>query len=400
MPPRRRSRVLPVSLAVLAVLVLLSVGIYLGGHPEDLPGPIRNALVSDDVKTTQEAFDLIEQDYYRKVKSSTLVNSGISGAVASLHDRFSTYLDPTAYRRFLEQSKGRFSGIGTEVVPDKLGLRVTRVFPGTPAAKAGIKAGDRIVAVGGVPIAGKPVEQTTSLIRGKPGTFVTITVQSGKPPVRRQVRVARAQVSTPSVAPALRTVNGVKLGYDAVSGFTSGVHGELRQAVERQRAAGAKGILIDMRSNGGGLLNEAVLVSSIFIEHGRIVSTKGRVAQANKVYDATGGALKGNFPIVVLVNHDTASAAEIVTAALQERRGAKVVGTRTFGKGVFQEVREMSNGGALDITVGQYFTPNGRNLGGGGVKEGAGIAPDIPVADVKRQLPVALSTLAAEARSH
>jgi carboxyl-terminal processing protease len=207
-------------------------------------------------------------------------------------------------------------------------------------------------------------------------------------------------VSTPSVAPALRTVNGVKLGYDAVSGFTSGVHGELRQAVERQRAAGAKGILIDMRSNGGGLLNEAVLVSSIFIEHGRIVSTKGRVAQANKVYDATGGALKGNFPIVVLVNHDTASAAEIVTAALQERRGAKVVGTRTFGKGVFQEVREMSNGGALDITVGQYFTPNGRNLGGGGVKEGAGIAPDIPVADVKRQLPVALSTLAAEARSH
>ncbi|HEV7459876.1 MAG TPA: S41 family peptidase [Solirubrobacteraceae bacterium] len=400
MPPRRRSPVLPVSLAVLAVLVLLSVGIYLGGHPEDLPGPIRNALVSDDVKTTQEAFDLIEQDYYRKVKSSTLVNSGISGAVASLHDRFSTYLDPTAYRRFLEQSKGRFSGIGTEVVPDKLGLRVTRVFPGTPAAKAGIKAGDRIVAVGGVPIAGKPVEQTTSLIRGKPGTFVTITVQSGKPPVRRQVRVARAQVSTPSVAPALRTVNGVKLGYDAVSGFTSGVHGELRQAVERQRAAGAKGILIDMRSNGGGLLNEAVLVSSIFIEHGRIVSTKGRVAQANKVYDATGGALKGNFPIVVLVNHDTASAAEIVTAALQERRGAKVVGTRTFGKGVFQEVREMSNGGALDITVGQYFTPNGRNLGGGGVKEGAGIAPDIPVADVKRQLPVALSTLAAEARSH
>jgi carboxyl-terminal processing protease len=400
MPPRRRSPVLPVSLAVLAVLVLLSVGIYLGGHPEDLPGPIRSALVSDDVKTTQEAFDLIEQDYYRKVKSSTLVNSGISGAVDSLHDRFSTYLDPTAYRRFLEQSKGRFSGIGTEVVPDKLGLRVTRVFPGTPAAKAGIKAGDRIVAVGGVPIAGKPVEQTTSLIRGKPGTFVTITVQSGKPPVRRQVRVARAQVSTPSVAPALRTVNGVKLGYDAVSGFTSGVHGELRQAVERQRAAGAKGILIDMRSNGGGLLNEAVLVSSIFIEHGRIVSTKGRVAQANKVYDATGGALKGNFPIVVLVNHDTASAAEIVTAALQERRGAKVVGTRTFGKGVFQEVREMSNGGALDITVGQYFTPNGRNLGGGGVKEGAGIAPDIPVADVKRQLPVALSTLAAEARSH
>ena len=398
MPPRRRSSVLPVTLAALAVLVLLSAGIYLGGHPEDLPAPIRNALVSDDVKTTQEAFDLIQQDYYRKVKTSALVNSGIAGAVTSLHDRFSSYLDPAAYRRFLEQSKGRFSGIGTEVVPDKRGLRVTRVFPGTPAAKAGIRAGDRIVAVGGASIAGKPIEQTTSLIRGRPGTFVTITVESGKPTASRQLRVARAQVSTPSVTSRLRTVNGVKIGYNAVAGFTSGVHGELRRAVERQRGAGAKGVLIDMRNNGGGLLNEAVLLSSIFIERGRIVSTKGRMPRANKVYDAAGGALKGSFPIVVLVNHDTASAAEIVTAALQERRGAKVVGTRTFGKGVFQEVKEMSNGGALDITVGQYFTPNGRNLGGGGVKEGAGIAPDVPVADAKRQLDVALKTLAAEAR--
>jgi carboxyl-terminal processing protease len=399
MPPRRRSSVLPVTLAVLAVLVLLSVGVYLGGHPEDLPSPIRNALVSDEVKTTQEAFDLIEQDYYRKVKTSTLVNSGIAGAVAALHDRFSAYLDPGAYRRFLDQSKGRFSGIGTEVVPDQRGLGGTRVFPGTPAAKAGIKVGDRIVAVAGSSIAGKPIEQTTSLIRGKPGTFVTITVESGTPPTRRQLRVARAHVSTPSVTSSLRTVNGVKVGYDAVSGFTSGVHGELRGAIERQRAAGAKGILLDMRNNGGGLLNEAVLVASIFIERGRIVSTKGRMPRANKVYEAAGGALKGSFPIVVLANHDTASAAEIVTAALQERRGAKVVGRRTFGKGVFQEVREMSNGGALDITIGQYFTPNGRNLGGGGIKEGAGIAPDIPIAGTKPQLDAALKTLAAEARS-
>ena len=122
------------------------------------------------------------------------------------------------------------------------------------------------------------------------------------------------------------------------------------------------------------------------------------MGRANKVYQATGGALQGSFPVVVLVNHDTASAAEIVTAALQERRGAKVVGTRTFGKGVFQEVQELTNGGALDITVGQYFTPNGRNLGGGGVREGAGIAPNVPVADARRQLGVALSTLAAEAR--
>src|SRR5204862_5106174 len=119
--------------------------------------------------------------------SSALVNSGIAGAVASLHDRFSSYLDPAAYGRFLEQSKGRFSGIGTEVAPDKRGLRVTRVFPGTPAAKAHIKVDDRIVAVGAARIAGKPIEQTTSLIRGRPGAFVTITYDAGMNPSRRKL---------------------------------------------------------------------------------------------------------------------------------------------------------------------------------------------------------------------
>ena len=398
MPPRRRSPILPVTLATLAALALLCLGIYLGGHPESLPSPLRNALVSADVKTTQEAFDVIKNDYYRKIKTGRLVNDGIGGAVRSLDDRFSNYLDPTAYRRFLEQSNGRFSGIGTEVVQDPRGLRITRVFPNTPAARAGIHVGDRVVAVAGSSIAGKPSQVTTGLIRGRPGTFVTLTIQSGRPPRRRTLRVARAQVSAPSVTSQLKTVNGVKLGYDAVSSFTAGVHGELRQAIDRQRRAGAKGILLDLRDNGGGLLDEAVLVSSIFIDRGTIVTTKGRT-RAKRVYEATGGAIKRRFPVVVLVNRDTASASEIVTAALQERRGAKVVGTRTFGKGVFQEVKELSNGGALDITVGEYFTPDGRNLGGGGVKEGAGIAPDVPVAGGgARQLATALRTLAAQSR--
>jgi carboxyl-terminal processing protease len=398
MSPRRRSSILPVTLAALAVLALLCLGIYLGGHPESLPGPVRNALVSEDVKTTQEAFDVIKNDYYRKVTTGRLVNQGITGAVRSLDDRFSNYLDPSAYRRFLEQSNGRFSGIGTEVVQDPRGLRITRVFPNTPAAKAGIRVGDRVVAVGGKSIAGRPSQETTALIRGKPGTFVTLTVESGKPPRRRTLRVARAHVSAPSVTGRLRTVGGVKIGYDAVAGFTSGVHGELRQAIDRQRRAGAKAVLLDLRDNGGGLLDEAVLVSSIFIDRGTIVTTRGRT-RSKRVYEATGGAIKGSFPIVVLVNRNTASASEIVTAALQERRGAKVVGTRTFGKGVFQEVKELSNGGALDITVGEYFTPNRHNLGGGGVKEGAGIAPNVPVTGSgNHQLDVALRTLAAESR--
>jgi carboxyl-terminal processing protease len=395
----RRSQVLPTTLLAVAVPLLVIAGIFLGGHPEVLPSPLSKALVSEDVRTTEEAFSLIRRDYFRKISTDKLVNSGIAGAVRSLNDRFSTYLDPKAYRQFRDQSRGEVSGIGVEVVEDRRGLRITRVFPDAPAAKGGIGRGDLIVGVEGRPIVGVPSQVASALIRGKPGTSVRLTVMEGTR--RREVRVTRARVFT-SVSSRAQTVDGVRVGVDALSGFTSGVHGELRQAIDSQLRHGAKGILLDMRDNGGGLLSEAVLVSSIFIPHGPIVSTDGRTRK-RKVYEATGGEIKQPFKVVVLVNHDTASAAEIVTAALQERRSAKVVGQRTFGKGVFQAIEELSNGGALDITVGQYFTPNGRNLGGGGTKPGAGIMPDIPIAPPRRDqrdrsLDVALRTLAAEAR--
>ena len=138
--------------------------------------------------------------------------------------------------------------------------------------------------------------------------------------------------------------------------------------------------MLDLRDNGGGLLNEAVLISSIFIPEGKIVTTRGR-AKPEQVYTATGNAIDPKIPVVVLVNGNSASASEIVSGALQDRGRAEVVGTKTFGKGVFQEVKQLSNGGALDITVGEYFTPSGRNLGGGGVRRGAGIKPDVEARD-------------------
>jgi carboxyl-terminal processing protease len=165
---------------------------------------------------------------------------------------------------------------------------------------------------------------------------------------------------------------------------------------------GAKALILDLRENGGGLLQEAVNVGSIFIPDGTIVSTDGR-AQPRQVYLAKGGAISTKIPMVVLVDRDTASAAEIVTGALQDRARAKVVGTHTYGKGVFQEIEPLSNGGALDLTVGEYFTPNGRNLGGGGVRQGAGIKPNVYVAANPRArgdhaLAVAERVVAAELR--
>jgi carboxyl-terminal processing protease len=195
-------------------------------------------------------------------------------------------------------------------------------------------------------------------------------------------------------------VHGVKLGVVALATFSPGAHGEVREAVEHELHRGARGIVLDLRSNGGGLVEEAQLIASIFVAKGTIVSTRGR-SQPSQTLTATGDAIPAKIPVVVLVDSNTASAAEIVTAALQDHRRATVVGTHTFGKGVFQEEQGLANGGALDITVGEYFTPSGRNLGGGGVKQGAGITPEVPVpkgVDTDRGLTVALNTLAAKVR--
>jgi carboxyl-terminal processing protease len=397
MTSARRS-LLPYVLLAVFVPVALVLGLWLGGHPSSLPGPLRDLFVDPSIRTVDEAFSTIQDDYYRSVPREKLADQAVKGAIAGLNDRFSGYFDPAEYRRFQESTAGQFSGVGLSVEGGKQGLKVTRGVRGAPAAKAGLRAGDTIVAVNGAPLAGKSVQASTALIKGQEGTFVRLTYERGGR--RKTVRVQRQQIDVPAVESKLVTFRGQKVGVDALGGFTSGAHGELRRAIDRQLKAGAQGIVLDLRGNGGGLLDEAVLISSIFVPNGTVVSTDGR-SRDRQVYRATGGAIKRSIPVVVLVDGGSASASEIVTAALQDRGRAKVVGARTFGKGVFQEIEALGNGGALDITVGEYFTPNGRNLGGGGVKRGSGVKPDIPAADNPDTAPdealqQALKTLAAE----
>jgi carboxyl-terminal processing protease len=189
-----------------------------------------------------------------------------------------------------------------------------------------------------------------------------------------QVTLKRASVEIPVVESEMVRRGGKRIAHVRLASFTSGAHGAVGEAVNGLLDKGADGVVLDLRDNGGGLLNEAVLISSVFIPDGKIVTTRGR-ARPTQVYEATGGAIPAKVPVVVLVNERSASASEIVTGALQDRDRAVVVGTKTFGKGVFQEIEPLSNGGALDITVGQYFLPSGRNLGGDGVD------PDVKAED-------------------
>jgi carboxyl-terminal processing protease len=375
---RRRRSLTPLFAVLLPVCLVL--GVWLGGHPENLPGFARDVLVNDsDGRTYEEAIDAIADNYYRDVDRDKLLDESLTGAVESLDDRFSAYFDPKAYTRFEEATSGEFEGVGLSVAEVKRGLRVLTVFDGSPAKRAGIKPGDVVTAVDGDPLKGSTVEEATTLIKGRAGTEVELTVVTGKQEPRR-LKLRRARVDVPVVEAAMERSGGSKVAHVRLSSFTSGAHGEVRQAVDRLLDRGAEAVVLDLRDNGGGLLNEAVLVSSIFVDDGTIVSTRGR-SRPRRVFEATGDAIDADVPLVVLVDGESASASEIVAGALQDRERAKVVGTRTFGKGVFQEVRRLSNGGALDITVGEYYTPDGRNLGGGGVEKGAGIEPEIKARD-------------------
>jgi carboxyl-terminal processing protease len=361
---------------VVAALAVLAAGLYLGGHPDRLPQPVRDVFVDETTDAQATAIDLIKDNYAREVSDQRLQNGSIRGMVDALNDRFSQYFTPRERKVFEQSIGGEFGGVGMVVLEHRQGLLVTGVYDDTPAAKARIKPGDLITEVNRKSIAGESSDLATARIKGRPGTSVALTVKRGPKGKPRVLRLKRAQITIPVAEGRLRRTGGRKLGVVTLATFSSGAHGQLQTKLENLIKRGVEGFVIDLRHNGGGLLNEAVLVSSLFVPDGVIVSTKGRT-RPRQVLRATGGAIKRK-PLVVLVDRATASASEIVTAALSERLGAKMVGRRTFGKGVFGEVFNLPNDGALDLTLGNYYTPRGRNLGGKGIK------PDVQAVDNPR----------------
>jgi carboxyl-terminal processing protease len=387
--PARSRRIWPLALTAIVVLI---VGVWLGGHPGWIPASLRDAFApqSSSEQQVQNVIGLIGRDYYRKVNTQQLLNVGLEQAVASLDDPYSHYYPPGDLGTYTEETQGpHVSGIGVDVNQTAKGLVLVEVFPNSPASGAGLQPGDVIVGVDGKTLSGLSENRQVSLVLGRAGTQVALTIaRNGH---TRVVRVRRASVSVPVAYSTVLKDHGIRLGYlEFMLGFTENSAAELRAQVQKVLKEGVRGLILDLRDNPGGLLTQAIGVASIFIRSGTIVTTRGR-NQPTVPYFAEGNAIAPKIPLVVLVNRYTASSAEIVTAALQDHGRAKVVGTRTYGKGVFQETQTLPNGGVLDITVGEFFTPNGTNLGGKGVASGEsvargpGIKPDVYVYDDPNQ---------------
>jgi carboxyl-terminal processing protease len=334
----------------------------------DLPVSIATGSREEDLDSLNRTLHAAQQTYGDRAKPGELSQAAVRGMLGSLGDPYTTYLSQTEINELEEQLKGGdFSGIGVYIVQDPQTKRIiVEPIEGMPAARAGLQAGDDIIAVNGKPTAAMHLDAVEHLIRGASGTVVRLTIKHRGESGQREVAVTRGVIYVPSVYAKLD--GGIE--YVRLTAFGQNSYAEVRKAMLSGKQHGAHGYILDLRNNPGGLLESAVDVSSLFIDSGKIVSTIDR-AGIQDVRTTTHPAL-GTVPLVVLVNAYSASSSEITAGAIQDHAAGKLIGTRTFGKGVVQSIYSLGDG-ALKITTARYVTPNGRDI------HHKGIQPDITV---------------------
>lgn len=325
----------------------------------------------DDLRTFTDAFDRIRAAYVNPIDDETLFNNAIKGMLSGL-DPHSVYLEPEAFKDLQVSTSGEFGGLGIEVGMEDGYVKVVSPIDDTPAAKAGILAGDLIIKLDDKPVKGLSLMEAVDLMRGKPGEDIDLTIvrkNTGRP---LQITVTRAVIKVQSVKS--RNLED-DYGYIRVAQFQVNTGGSVVDALEKLHKENddLKGIVLDLRNNPGGVLQSSVEVADAFLTDGLIVYTKGRIANSDFNFDADSDDPSKGVPLVVLINGGSASASEIVAGALQDQKRAIVMGTNSFGKGSVQTVLPLSNDRALKLTTALYYTPNGRSI------QAQGIEPDIRV---------------------
>jgi carboxyl-terminal processing protease len=317
--------------------------------------------------------NIIEAYYVDELNTTTIINKALKGLLPNL-DPHSSYLDKKAYEELKVQTTGEFGGLGIVVGIRNGVLTVISPIDDTPAYKAGLKAGDIILKINGKATLDLTLDEDVNLMRGKPGTKVTLTiVRDGK---TFDVTITRAIIKIKSVK-TYALQNYPEIEYIRISSFDKNVVSSLKKTLKDLKKYHKKGIIIDLRNNPGGLLNQAVGTLDLFIDRGVLVSQKGRVSSENRVFYAHSNGTYKNIPIVVLVNGGSASASEIVSGALQDKKRAVIVGEKTFGKGSVQAILPINKTEAVRLTVARYYLPSGRTI------QAKGVTPDIIVHPAK-----------------
>jgi carboxyl-terminal processing protease len=360
-------------LAVGVALGALVVG--LGGPGATSAGPALGAQSANQLALFSRVFDKVRANYVDQTDDTKMVTGAINGMLASL-DPHSAYLDAKALGDFQTSMRGEeFGGLGLEVMQEGGLVRVVSPIDDTPAARAGMLSGDVITAIDDTPVQGLTLKEAVDKMRGLAKTAVKLKVQRGNEKDPREFTIVREIIK---VLPVRSHVESGDIGYIRITQFNQETYDGVRTAIDRFASDPGgdklKGYILDLRNNPGGLLTQSIEVVNAFVDHGEIVSTRGRTVEQQQDYYARAGAdLSQGKPLVVLINGGSASASEIVSGALQDLKRATLIGTRSFGKGSVQTVLPLADDGALKLTTARYYTPSGRSI------QAKGIEPDIKI---------------------
>ena len=342
-------------------LVLFLLGLTLGMYANLAQ---RSNLGSLDTTTMHEVYSILQQDFDGKLDSVQLMDGAKAGLAAGTGDEFTRYMSPQATKEFTQRMHGNgFVGIGVELGFKDDELVIIAPQPDSPAAKAGVRAGDVIIAIDGKKVYTMPEEEAVALLRGKAGSRVVLTVQRGSQ--LHDISIERRPIVTPSVR---ASVNDDTIGIMTISTFDANTGELARRAAQQFQSRGVRGVVLDMRGNPGGAVDAANDVLSLWLKQGSTTMVEKRGGQVLRTYQTNQRPVLGDVPTVVLLNESSASASEVVAGALRDFDKAKIVGTQSFGKGSVQEVRLLSNGGALAFTTSRWFTPKGTTIDGVGLK--------------------------------
>lgn len=368
------------SLNVTAIIVLLLVGFGLGivstlySQQVSAPTTLSTALQrlipapkNADYNQLVSVWNRLHTDYVNaNIDDRALLQGAIGGLVSGLGDPYSSYFNPTESKQFEEEISGTFDGVGMEVGFKNNHVTVIAPLPKSPAERAGLRAGDVILSVGQQDVSSLSLDQVINLIRGPKGTTVNITYQRSPEANPKSVAITRATITVDSVNGRVIDHGGKKFAYLNIVSFNQDTGREFRTMVQSLSAKTVTGVILDLRNNPGGYLDQAVDVASVFITDGNIVSEVDRDGH-KKDFNASGNVWWPTIPTVVLVNGGSASAAEIVAGALQDHHRAQLVGTKTFGKGTVQDYQTLSDGSSLKLTIAKWLTPNGSSISEHGI---------------------------------